>query len=428
MNKILLRIAFILALIIAIALIAIVIIRYTPRFFSYISSASTSLFNVFKKDSLELQVTPQTIESDHRVTISWPTENQEAVSLTYTCNNEYNLSYLSESNTRLPIRCGEEFELGGTAEDVVVIPVLTKAGGFNDIEIEIEQKRTNDSTASGIAVITVTSEGVSNNNQPATTTRPSLTSTTTPNTNNQSNNQNPTKKPSTGGPLLVNNPTVSGPANLTLSQPQYINSIGPVVQFTVTNNGGKNTGVWEIRASLPNGDMFNSGTLVGLPAGASSLFTLNLGTTVRGNNTVRITLDPNNVVSEGNENDNTKEVSFVSGTGSNPTNSGRADLSIRILSIGYIQGDTIGIRFEIRNNGGTTAKDWRFEADLPTDDDEDTFESKEQPDLKPGEAIEYTLGFDDPISNGFATIEVDSDDDVRESDENNNRIRFRVTN
>ncbi len=427
MSNILLRIVFIIALIIAIALIALVLIRYTPPFFSYVSSASASLFNVFKKEALEIRVEPQTVVSGQRVILSWPTDVQESVSLTYACNDEYSLSYLGGSNIRMPIRCGEAFELGGKTGTVAIIPTLTAADTFNDIEVTVEQERTDGKRASGIAVITVTS-----GTPPvtvATSTRPSL-STTTPATSHGSTSGNTSGHTST--PRLPEEPVttvphVSGPANLTLSQPQYVNAAGPAVQFTVTNNGGSNSGTWEIRASLPNGDIFNSGILAGLPAGGSSLFTLNLGTVLRGNNTVRVTVDANNTVTESNENDNTKEVTFSSTSGSSGSSNGsRADLSVRVLSIGYI-GSDIGIRFEIRNNGGTAAEDWRFEAELPTEDD-NTFRSGLQPDLKPGEAIEYTLKFDNPESNGYATIEADSENDVRESDEDNNRIRFRVTN
>jgi subtilase family serine protease len=42
--------------------------------------------------------------------------------------------------------------------------------------------------------------------------------------------------------------------------------------------------------------------------------------------------------------------------------------------------------------------------------------------------MEYTLGFDNAISDGYATIRIDSGNDVKESDESNNKIRFRVTN
>ncbi len=235
-----------------------------------------------------------------------------------------------------------------------------------------------------------------------------------------------TNQPSTGGGYVVTQPVVTGPANLTLSQPYYTNTINPTVQFTVTNNGGKNSGTWDLRAKLPNGDIFNSGAIAGIPAGGSTLFTLNLRSVVQESNTVRVSIDPNNTISESNENDNTKEVSFNNGSGSG-TSSGRADLVPKVLSIGYVgNGNDIGIRFEIRNVGGETAEDWHFEAELPTEDEE-TFESNRQVDLKPGQAIEYTLRFDNPESDGFATIEVDSEDEVRESEEDNNRIRFRVT-
>ncbi|MEN9647947.1 MAG: hypothetical protein RLY57_751 [Candidatus Parcubacteria bacterium] len=420
MSKILLRITFIIALIIAIALIALVIVRYSPRFFSYVSSASASLFNVFKKESLEVSVSPQTAVSGEKVVLTWSTNSQESVSLTYPCNNEYALSYLGGSATKMPIRCGEAFELGGTTGTATVIPTLASSNNFSDIEITVAQTRADNKKASGVGVITVTS-GSAAVSPSATSTKPSLT--TTPSSGQTST----TKKPSTTQ-LPKTIPTVSGPANLTLSEPQYVYGLGPAVQFTVTNNGGSNSGLWELRAILPNGDTFNSGILAGIPAGGSTLFTLNLGTIQKGSNTVKVTVDVNNAVTESNENDNMKSATFNSSTGNTTTTtSGKADLTVKVLSIGYIKGDTIGIRFEIRNNGGTTAENWRFEADLPTEDDEE-YRSSSQPDLKPGEAMEYTLGFDNAVSNGYATIRVDSDNDVKESDEDNNKLRFRVTN
>lgn len=424
MSKILLRITFIIALIIAIALIALVIVRYSPRFLSYVSSASASLFNVFKKQSLDVSVSPQTAISGEKVVLTWSTNSQESVSLTYPCNNEYALSYLGGSATKMPIRCGEAFELGGTTGTATVIPTLASSNAFSDIEVTVAQTRADNKKASGIAVITVTS-GSAAVTPSATSTKPSLT--TTP-----SSNQTPTTKKPTAPQLpkepVTTTPTVSGPANLTLSEPQYVYGLGPAVQFTVTNNGGSNSGLWELRATLPNGDTFNSGILAGIPTGGSTLFTLNLGTIQKGSNTVKVTVDVNNAVTESNENDNVKSATFNSSTeNTTTTTSGKADLTVKVLSIGYLKGDTIGIRFEIRNSGGTTAKNWRFEADLPTEDDEE-YRSPSQSDLKPGEAMEYTLGFDNAVSNGYATIRVDSDNDVKESNEDNNKLRFRVTN
>jgi hypothetical protein len=328
---------------------------------------------------------------------------------------------MGSNSTKMPLKCGEEFELGGKTGTVTIVPKLTN-NTFSDIELTISQTKSDNKKAAGTAVITVT------NDIPKT-----ATSTNTTATNNKPNliakpsqeaapvNSNKPSKPVTYSPV------VTGPANLTLSKPNYVYGLGPAIQFNVSNNGGSNSGLWELRAKLPNGDTFNSGILSGIPAGGSTLFTLNLGNIQKGSNTVRVTVDANNSVIESNETDNTMESTFNSGTGNTGTNNGgRADLTVRILSIGYIQGDTIGIRFEIRNNGGTIAEDWRFEADLPTEDNEN-YRSKSQPDLKPGEVMEYTLGFDNAISDGYATIRIDSDNNVKESDESNNKIRSKET-
>jgi uncharacterized protein (TIGR02588 family) len=331
----------------------------------------------------------------------------------------------------MPMPCGKDFELGGKTSDATLIPTLVSNDSFTDIEIFVNQKRSDNTSAKGSAVITVTSGAQPTTNVPATTTtavKPTLTSTSTATTTSVKKPTRTNTTPQTGGPNIVTAPAYTGPADLVLSQPIFVNGLGATaVQFNVSNFGGNHSGAWELEAKLPNGDTFKSGSLAGIASGGSLFFTLNLGSVSNGTHTVQISVDPNNRVSEANESNNKKDVTFTIGNGGNNTTSGKADLVPRVLSIGYINGNQIGIRFEIRNNGGTTAKDWRFEAELPTSDDE-TFRSDEQIDLKPGESIEYTLGFDNPDSNSFATINVDSDNDVKESNENNNDIRFRVTN
>lgn len=421
MSKILLRISFIIALIIAIVLIAIVIIRFTPSFFSYLSNASASLFNVFKKEPLEVTSSSQIVISGNRVTLTWPADTQESVSLNYACNDNYTISYLGGNNTEMPIKCGTAFQLGGKTSSATIVPKLNSNVAFGDAEISVDQVKSNNKRASGTSMLTITNGSVqdTNTNTQASSTKPSLNSTndtTKPVTN--------TNKPKPSNHITH---TVSGPANLTISDINYVYGNGPAVQFYVTNNGGTNSGAWELQATLPNGDTFNSGILAGIPAGASPLFTLNLGTLTSGSNTVKITIDSNNNVFESNENDNYREKTFKGSNGtSTNTTSGKADLSARLISIRDAGRDAVAVRFEIRNTGGSTAKDWRFEAELPTDDDQ-LFRSDEQPDLDSGESMEYTLEFDNLESNGYMTIEVDSDDDVNESNESNG-LRFRVTN
>jgi subtilase family serine protease len=170
------------------------------------------------------------------------------------------------------------------------------------------------------------------------------------------------------------------------------------------------------------------------------VYTLNLGSSNEGSYNVVVTADSDNSISEPNESNNTKEVILVVGNGRNENTTGKdADLTVKILETGYVdsygrisnnysRSDSIGVRFEIKNIGNKTARDWKFEASLPTYDNEDTYTSSKQLDLKPGERVEYTLGFEDPRSRGYFEIEVDFDDDVDENSESNNTARIRITN
>lgn len=121
----------------------------------------------------------------------------------------------------------------------------------------------------------------------------------------------------------------------------------------------------------------------------------------------------------------------------NPVNdpNGTPDLSVRILAVGRLNGDTfipqsgeldpadrLAVRFEIVNNGTKDTGAWNFEARLPTEPTW-TFESDDQETLLPGSRVEYTLGFDDAEDDddtGSIRIKVDPDDDIDEQSENNN--------
>lgn len=121
---------------------------------------------------------------------------------------------------------------------------------------------------------------------------------------------------------------------------------------------------------------------------------------------------------------------------------GYIDLSVEILETGVLEsrGDRFvstgrnldqdergGVRFVVRNLGTKTAEDWIFEAKLPTRP-AFTYKSKSQPDLGPGDRIEFTLGFDrlTRSDEGKITVEVDPRDSLNESNRNNNQTSVTV--
>jgi hypothetical protein len=117
---------------------------------------------------------------------------------------------------------------------------------------------------------------------------------------------------------------------------------------------------------------------------------------------------------------------------------GDPDLAVRITDVGYIRrdGDTDtfvssdevpdnrdgAVKFTVVNAGtNETDNNWKFEVEVPSSPSQ-TFTSPTQRNLKPGESIDYVLGFEKPKegNNRDITVTVDPNDRVDESNERNN--------
>lgn len=136
-------------------------------------------------------------------------------------------------------------------------------------------------------------------------------------------------------------------------------------------------------------------------------------------------------------------VTTVVQVGTTPaTYSGLPDLVLENVQTGYLTGTSVNtfrasrdvpdgergaVKFTIANRGTNIAGDFEFEFRINTSPSirEDY---KVTRNLRPGERIEYTLWFDRVRSNDdrTITIEVDTDNDVRESNENNNERTARI--
>ena len=127
----------------------------------------------------------------------------------------------------------------------------------------------------------------------------------------------------------------------------------------------------------------------------------------------------------------------TSGRSSDPN--GRVDLEVTILGEGFIdpatntfvqspsirRGGRGAVRFEVSNIGTKTSENWTFNAVVPTFPMY-IYSSDMQPNLAPGDKIEYTLGFDqaDPVAtHGIVTINVDPSGSMNEITKNNNIAR-----
>ena len=85
------------------------------------------------------------------------------------------------------------------------------------------------------------------------------------------------------------------------------------------------------------------------------------------------------------------------------------------------------VKFTVANRGTNVSDRFEFEVEVPTTRSY-TYNSKSQQSLRPNERIEYVLGFDQAKegSNRTISIEVDPDDDINESNENNNTRSVRI--
>lgn len=126
-----------------------------------------------------------------------------------------------------------------------------------------------------------------------------------------------------------------------------------------------------------------------------------------------------------------------------PTYYGKPDLATRILQVGLLSNganlissqtqftysDTVGIRFEVRNDGDANTGPWNFTAVLPSLSTP-TYNSNTQVSLRPGESIVFTLGFSNLTNQdtSLITINVDPQNIVQESVEYNNIVTSTITN
>lgn len=138
----------------------------------------------------------------------------------------------------------------------------------------------------------------------------------------------------------------------------------------------------------------------------------------------------------------------VGGTGTSTTTPipvtlhGLPDLTTRIIATGYMtststasfvatstipHGARAAVKFSIRNDGTNVTGPWSFTASIPTQTNF-VFESPVQQSLRPGEHIDYILGFDQavPGTNQPISITADAKHQVAESNENNNSATANV--
>jgi hypothetical protein len=463
------KILFVVGVIIILIVLAFLIIKFVPRMIGGLANVGSSFGSIFGSDEITVSASNTTIGNGERVAVAWEYDTAKAgiYGITFGCTDNVEVDIVNDAGAKSLI-CGQLFTLGPAAKQAEVRIYLKTENSFADVPVQVyfTESGATTPTASGQVFITIqdgnpsavsgdlSGDAATIDSEPVTDAATSTKSTTAGTSGG--NNVYVNKQTSTyTAPRSVSTGTTyyaTGPADLVISN---IATSNTQVGFTVSNTGGRASGSWIFSYSTPTNpkETFTSPVQVSLSPGQSIRYTLTFAAKSAGTQSVAIVIDSTNNVTEASEANNIGTVNMTGPAygntgGSTGGNTGYdedddADFIIEDLEIGRMSGDRfveddepedgddIAVRFYVRNRGGETTEDWRFEIrELPYDS-EDTFRSKEYKELRPGESIEVILELDNVDEGDYELrVEVDSEDDTDEERENNNvdTIDFEVEN
>ena len=282
------------------------------HFLNLASSGFSSLFSRTDSTTIEV-VAPETAGSGQPVDVSWnyTPAGDGSYALIYQCRDGFQFRVVASTSTLNVIPCGTAYTVGNKeSKGVRLVPVLT-SGTSADIPLSIiymTDGTTGTSTednrgAQGNTTITITRD------------------TNTPPTNTD-NNQGSTG--TTGGSTT---PIPTGPADLVV-RILSVGVIDPIsgnitqrapispqevvaVTFDIKNQGGSATGAWYFTAQLPTSPAapYSSPQQASLNPGDHIENTLRFNQVAQGG-VFTVNVDPTNLVSESNENNNSASQSI----------------------------------------------------------------------------------------------------------------------
>jgi len=437
------KILFVVGIIIILIILAFLIINFVPRVVGGLANVGSAIGGIFGRNDIEITASETVIDNGDAFTIAWDhsANTPGSYGVTYGCTDNVEVQLVTTSGTR-DLTCGTVFTLGPTVNQVTLQAELETENSLADIPVQVyfTENGATAPTASGQIFITV-QDGDPNfgifGGDSTITAEPTDNVDVVDTTVDDDDVIYIDDEPTTGGTT----PVVASPADLAITN---VVAAGRRVIFTVSNVGGTRTGTWVFNYTTPtnNSELITSPLQISLAPGQAIQYTLTFGEKDSGNQQVIITADPFNGITELSETNNRGVVVMPGGsfgnTGGN-NNSGNfdddddADFVIEDLEVGRLsgsrfieddrvdEGDDVAIRFTVRNRGGETTDDWRFEIDDVPFDDDDDFRSREYDRLRPGEFIEITVEFEN-VDEGRYDIEVniDSEDDTDEERESNN--------
>jgi len=298
-------------------------LRSIPNVWESMGNAFTSVTGVFDgEDEMELSVSPQTPVSGEIVTISFDKKGtgNGSYSFSYDCAEGINFEILSpDGASRTFAFCNTPTTFAASGNYVRVIPTLINKDVVSaPIKIDFTRNNDNEVSASGETQITVIKSSGSTANPPvsgpATTTPP----TTKPPVNNPPSNPGYTIITAPRVPVLFGFPDLTvkilevGTINKVtgvFTATTYITTADRVaVKFEVLNAGTNTAANWRFNASLPLEPyyLYPASIQPILNPGDKIIYTLGFdGIQNRSINQFSVIVDPDNMVQESNELNNT---------------------------------------------------------------------------------------------------------------------------
>lgn len=425
---------FILGIIIIVIILAFAVIKIMPKVFSGFASVGKIIKSPFVDKTVNISSSDDELRSGDTTVIAWeyePTEEGQYV-LKYSCVSNIQLS-MATTNGSQRLICNTPYAFNSDVQAVEITPVLTKDNVDANIPFSIEFiNEEKDSVADGDVAIFVTNKKEDSLASTGTiiTTTPVITGAADKPTTTTS------PRPTTPAPTTPTNPVYNYPRIADLAVSNMIDNGNGLISFTVSNIGSAISGNWVFNYVTPDNEMTYSPIQPSMNPGDAIRYTLRFTDLTNGVMTVNV--DPYNSIYESNNANNSiaMRVGANNGNGGGNVDYDRnddADLEIDAFEVGRMDGnsfreddkiddnDDAAVRFTVINRGGENTGSWRFEI-TNTPDDGDTYRSKTQTSMRPGESRTFTVDLTSNPDVGTFNMKltVDSDDDVDEEEEDNN--------
>lgn len=430
-KRIFTKALFILGIIIIVVILAFAVIKIMPKIFSGFASVGKILKSPFTDKTITIEASDDTLKSGDATVLAWeynPTTKGSYV-MSYSCIGNLQIS-MATTNGAQRLICNTPYSFPDNIQAVEITPTLTRENveieipfsiefissedeklADGDININVSSKKGDSLASSGTIVSTPIITGAADDDEeiPVTTNRTSTNGTT---------------------------PVYNYPRIADLAVSNMVDNSSGLISFTVSNIGSAATGNWLFNYTTPDGETSYSPLQPSLNPGDAIRYTLRFNDLTSG--VMSVYVDPQNSVYESNNANNIVSMRVGGNNGGSSTGNvdydedDDADLDIDSYEVGRMVGnsfreddkiddnDDAAVRFVVINKGGESTGSWRFEISN-TPDDGDTYRSKTQSSMRPGESRTITVEFNNPDIGTFdMKLEVDSDDDVDEESEKNN--------